>query len=93
MCCQVDGASAVAGETASDEIDLPPPSGQGRLVLILSGIGGTGPYKEYAEKIAKLGYYAVVIDGLSADQKGADRLQTASKRRWLLPVRLQEKSR
>jgi dienelactone hydrolase len=73
------GASAVAGETASDEIDLPPSSGQGRVVLILSGIDGTGPYKEYAEKIAELGYYAVVIDGrniLSADQKGADRLQT-----------------
>jgi dienelactone hydrolase len=74
------GAGSGAGGTTSEEIDVPPPSGQGRLVLILSGIDGTGPYKEYAEKVAKLGYYAVVIDGrdiLSADQKGADRLQTA----------------
>jgi dienelactone hydrolase len=67
-------------ENAFAEIDVAPPSGQGRLVLILSGIDGTDPYREYADKIANLGYYAVVIDGrdiLSADQKGGDRLQKA----------------
>ncbi|THD62449.1 MAG: hypothetical protein E7813_19930 [Bradyrhizobium sp.] len=74
------GAVNATGEGNSPDIDLPPPSGQGRVVLILSGMDGTGPYKEYAEKIAGLGYYAVVIDGrdiFSADQKGGDRLQKA----------------
>jgi dienelactone hydrolase len=77
---QLLGASKEGDGNTSAEIDVPPPSGQGRVVLVLSGIDGTAPYKEYAEKIAQLGYYAVVIDGrdiLSADQKGGDRLQKA----------------
>jgi dienelactone hydrolase len=77
---QLLGANEEGDGSTSAEIDVPPPSGQGRVVLILSGIDGTAPYKEYAEKIAQLGYYAVVIDGrdiLSADQKGGDRLQKA----------------
>jgi dienelactone hydrolase len=74
------GVNNADGKGSSEEIEVPPPSGQGRVVLILSGIDGTGPYRGYAEKIAKLGYYTVVIDGrniLSADQQGSDRLQAA----------------
>jgi dienelactone hydrolase len=77
---QLLGADKEGEESISAEIDVAPPSGQGRVVLILSGIDGTDPYKEYAEMIAKLGYYAAVIDGrdiLSPDQKGGDRLQKA----------------
>jgi dienelactone hydrolase len=77
---QLLGANKEGDENTSAEIEIAPPSEKGRVVLILSGIDGTAPYKEYAERIAKLGYYAVVIDGrdiLSADQKGGDRLQKA----------------
>jgi hypothetical protein len=71
-----------AGEAANGpaEIDLPPPSGAGRVVLVISGIDGTIPYKDYSEKISKLGYYTVIIDGreiLSDDRQGGDRLQKA----------------
>jgi carboxymethylenebutenolidase len=62
------------------EIDLPPPSGKGRVVLVLSGIDGTSPYKDFAERIAKLGYYVVVMEGsqiLSEDKQGGDRLAKA----------------
>jgi dienelactone hydrolase len=74
-------AKALTAAGAADpEIDLPPPSGSGRVVMVLSGIDGTAPYKPYAEKIAKLGYYVVLIDGrpiLSEDRQGGDRLAKA----------------
>jgi carboxymethylenebutenolidase len=69
-----------SGGPADPEIDIPSPSGSGRVVMILSGIDGTAPYKPFAEKVAKLGYYVVVIDGrqiLSEDKLGGDRLAKA----------------
>jgi hypothetical protein len=68
------------GEGGPAEIDLPPPSGTGRVVLLLSGEDGTSPYQGYAEKLAKLGYYAVLLEGrpfLSDDMQGGVRLQNA----------------
>jgi dienelactone hydrolase len=72
----VDNASEAANSPA--EIDFPPPSGKGRVVVVISGIDGTSPYQDYAEKIAKLGYYTVLINGkdiLSEDKQGGERLQ------------------
>jgi dienelactone hydrolase len=69
-----------SGGAADPEIDLPPPSGKGRVVMVLSGIDGAAPYKPYAEQVAKLGYYVVVIDGrqiMSEDKQGGDRLAKA----------------
>jgi dienelactone hydrolase len=69
-----------AGSAPDPEIDLLPPSDSGRVVMVLSGIDGTAPYKPYAEKLAKLGYYVVLIDGrtiLSEDRQGGDRLAKA----------------
>ena len=69
-----------AGGAADPEIDVPPPSGSGRVVLMLSGIDGTAPYKPFAERVAKLGYDVVLIDGrqiLSNDKQGGDRLTKA----------------
>jgi alpha/beta superfamily hydrolase len=74
------GKALTAGGETDPEIDLPPPSGSGRVVMMLSGIDGTAPYKPYAEKVAKLGYYVVLIDGrsiLSEDRQGGDRLAKA----------------
>ena len=62
------------------EIDLPPPSGRGRVVIMLSGVDGATPYKPYAEKVVKLGYYVVLIDGReiwTKDKQGGDRLAKA----------------
>src|ERR1700733_6008908 len=61
-------------------IDLPPPSGKGRVVMGISGIDGTSSYRDYAEKIAKRGYYTVLINGkeiMSEDKQGGERLQNA----------------
>jgi len=72
--------SKLMGAEGPAEIDSAPPSGKGRVVLLLSGVDGTSPYKEYAEKLAKLGYYVVLIEGrqiLSEDRKGSDRLAKA----------------
>jgi hypothetical protein len=75
------GADGAAGKgEGPEEIDLPPPSGTGRVVFVLSGEDGTNPYKDYAESVAKLGYYVVLIDGhqiLSSDMQGGDRLAKA----------------
>jgi dienelactone hydrolase len=68
------------GGPADPEIDVLPPSGSGRVVMMLSGIDGTAPYKSFAERVAKLGYYVVLIDGrqiLSEDKQGGDRLAKA----------------
>jgi dienelactone hydrolase len=74
------GDNAGETENGAAEIDFPPPAGKGRAVLVLSGIDGTSPYRDYAEKIAKLGYYAVLINGkeiLAEDGQGGERLRTA----------------
>lgn len=72
--------SAGAAERGAAAIDLAPPSGHGRVVIMISGSEGPGALKGYAEKIAKLGYYAVVLDGREispADRQGRVRLQEA----------------
>jgi dienelactone hydrolase len=62
------------------EIDLRPPAGRGRVVIMLSGVDGATQYKPYAENVAKLGYYVVLIDGRqiwTKDKRGAERLAKA----------------
>ena len=73
-------AKAMGAGAPDSEIDLRPPSGRGRVVMMLSGVDGAGPYKPYAEKVAKLGYYVVLIDGReiwTKDKRGGDRLAKA----------------
>ncbi|MGA2127551.1 MAG: dienelactone hydrolase family protein [Xanthobacteraceae bacterium] len=80
------GAAKPHGASDADrppEIALPPRSGQGRVVILISGSDGPEAYRAYAEKIAGLGYYAVVLDGrniMSSDMQGAGRLQEAIER-------------
>jgi dienelactone hydrolase len=41
-----------------------PPSGQGPIVILISGASGlTQDYRSYAAEVARLGYYAVLLDG------------------------------
>jgi dienelactone hydrolase len=46
--------------TAQEEI--PPPSGKGRVVVVLSGATGSGNYRAIATRIAALGYNVVLYD-------------------------------
>jgi dienelactone hydrolase len=43
--------------------EFPPPQGMGRLVVMASGLAGTGAYKDVAAEIANLGYDVVLFDG------------------------------
>jgi len=75
-----EDAAENGADNGQSEIDLPAPSGKGRVVIVLSGRDGTDPYADYAGKLAKLGYYTVLLDGkdiLSSDMRGGDRLQQA----------------
>ena len=71
-------AAELAATVGDTEIESAPPSGPGRVVIVISGSEGPDPLKDYAQKIAQLGYDTFVIDGraiLSADLHGGERLQ------------------
>ncbi len=40
-----------------------PPSGRGPIVILISGASGPDQYRSYAAEVARLGYYAVLVDG------------------------------
>ena len=48
-------------------------------MIVISGTEGTIPYVDYAARIAKLGYYAAILDGkdILAGEQGGERLQAA----------------
>jgi dienelactone hydrolase len=82
----IGSAAGAAGiRTAADadgpaQIAFPAPSKPGRVVIVISGKTGLDRYEDYAEKVSKLGYYAVLLDGsdiLSPDKQGGDRLRKA----------------
>src|SRR3984885_11837886 len=54
------GAHATATTELATETDIAPPSGKGRVVIVLSGIDGPGPVQDYANKVAQLGYFTIV---------------------------------
>jgi len=71
------GAHEAATEAMASETDIAPPSGKGRVVIVLSGIDGPGPVQDFANKVAQLGYFTVLVDGnaiLAADKQGGTRL-------------------
>ena len=45
------------------EKEYDPPSGRGPLVILLSGASGLERYLSYAADVARLGYYAILLDG------------------------------
>ncbi len=50
-------------ETMAAAQTYEPPSGRGPIVILLSGYSGPGQYRSYAAEVARLGYYAVLLDG------------------------------
>lgn len=69
---------APAFATAQEEI--PPPSGKGRVVVVLSGATGPGNYRGIAARIATLGYNVVLYDSntLVAATKARTRSEVGS---------------
>ncbi len=50
-------------ETMAAAQTYDPPSGRGPIVILISGYGGPYNYRSYAGEVARLGYYAVLLDG------------------------------
>jgi len=62
------------------QTEIPPPSGKGRVVIVVSGALGPDYNEDYAERVAKLGYDTILLKGddiLSPDKQGGARLQQA----------------
>ncbi len=66
------GAMTSAGGDGPAQTAYAPPSGKGPIVVLLSGHSGPGHYQPIAGAIAKLGYYAVLLDGKDILTRGQD---------------------
>lgn len=56
-------ACACATMEGQRQTDYSPPSERGPVVILLSGHSGPDNYRSYAAEVARLGYYAVLLDG------------------------------
>jgi dienelactone hydrolase len=65
-------AALLAPQLAAAQEEIPPPSGKGRLVVVLSGASGAGNYRAIAGRIAALGYDVALFDSntIVAARKG-----------------------
>ncbi len=45
------------------QTEIPPPSGKGRVVIVVSGALGPDYNEDYAERVAKLGYDTILLKG------------------------------
>jgi dienelactone hydrolase len=74
------GISTAADADGPAQIAFPPPSDPGPVVVLISGQTGFPLYRDYADRISKLGYYAVLLDGNDmppSDQQGVEKLRQA----------------
>jgi dienelactone hydrolase len=62
----------LASQPAIAQEEIPPPSGKGRLVVVLSGATGAGNYRVVANRIAAHGYDVALFDSntINAAKKG-----------------------
>jgi dienelactone hydrolase len=60
-----------------DQQAYAPPNGRGPLVILLSGASGLDRYRSYAAEVARLGYYAVLLNGNWYDLPGSSNLKGA----------------
>jgi dienelactone hydrolase len=66
-----------AGPDGPAQREIPPPSGTGRVVIVISGKMGPDYYQDVAERVAKLGYDTILLSGddiLNPDRQGGMRL-------------------
>ncbi len=57
------GVSTDAGPDGPAQTAHAPANGKGPIVIVISGQTGPASYQSYAAELAKLGYYAVLLDG------------------------------
>lgn len=57
------GTAAAAQPRELTREIYPPATEKGPAIVVVSGIGGTASFREYSAKLAKAGYYVVLMDG------------------------------
>jgi dienelactone hydrolase len=90
-----EGVSTEAGPDGPAQTAYAPASGQGPIVVVISGQTGPNSYQTYAAELAKLGYYAVLLDGkdiLNPALTGAAALKSAIERAQRSPTAVQGKA-
>jgi len=60
---------AFVSATAQAQTEFPPPSGKGRVVVVVSGSSGASNYEPPAQHIAQMGYDVILLD--ANDMKGS----------------------
>lgn len=72
--------AVLAPQLATAQEEIPPPSGKGKLVVVLSGAGGSGTIRDVAARIAGASYDVVLFDSnaiVAAKQPGPRPICTA----------------
>lgn len=77
--------AAVAVPSALAQQEYPPPHGNGRLVVMISGTGGPKHDQEFAKAVAALGYDVAVFDGNKLEGTGLPGLRSAIEQARQLP--------
>jgi len=73
-------ACACATIPLASGVEYDPPNGKGPIVILLSGYDGPDNYKSYATEVARLGYYAILLDGKEYYKYGKSALKDAIER-------------
>lgn len=65
--------------------EFPPPQGNGRIVVLVSGTAGPKHDKEFAQAIAALGYDVALFDGNKMEGKGLEGIRSAIEQARQMP--------
>ena len=79
----IDSTFTFAGADGPAQTAYAPEKGPGPVVILLSGASGPNWYRSFADEVARLGYYAVLLDGndiLTRKQDGEANLRKAIER-------------
>ena len=75
-----DGVTTETGPEGPAQTAYAPDTGRGPVIIVISGHSGPNSYQSYAAKLAKLGYYSVLLTGkeiLNPEMTGEANLKKA----------------
>jgi dienelactone hydrolase len=78
-------AAAAFVPYALTQQEFPPPQGNGRIIVLVSGTAGPKHDKEFAKAIAALGYDVVLFDGNKMEGTGAVGMKSAIEQARQMP--------
>jgi dienelactone hydrolase len=71
------GILTFVSAAAQAQEEIPPPSGKGRVVVVVSGASGASNYEPPAQQIAQMGYDVILLDGNDMKGSHGDALKAA----------------